>query len=138
MSSDETQTLIDVDVSDVGEATILNDGEYQLRVLSVQERSGEGGRGPWQNISLLLLPISGDDLDDPDTFYQTEWIPLEGASKNQRRRFNSFKSAMGIEPAEPFALEDLQGREAWAVVGMKDDPDYGRQNIVKRWVVGAQ
>jgi len=131
-------TLIDVDVSDVGERSVLSEGEFQLRILSAEYKEGTKNDRDWALISLNLLPIAGEDLpEDPDTFYSAVFLPGEDASKGNKRRWNAFKEACEINPAEAFDVEDLVGCEPWTVVGVEDDPEYGRQNKVKRWTPGA-
>ena len=60
------------------------------------------------------------------------------AKRLNRVRFmiSQFFEAFSIDPSRPFDhVEDWQGLESWAILGLRRDAIYGEQNYVKSWVL---
>jgi hypothetical protein len=58
----------------------------------------------------------------------------EKERNNTLWKLQSFKKAFGI-PDGKVDLDDTIGNEAWAIIGLKDDPEYGEQNSIKKLVL---
>jgi len=46
----------------------------------------------------------------------------------------SFKRCFSV-PDGRIDLEDVIGNEGWAIIGLKEDPEYGEQNYIKKLIV---
>lgn len=129
--------VIDVDTTDAVEMGPVPAGEYKLQCVKAEAKSGEGKNGPWKGVSLLF-----DIPDEISAALVSHMIFLPNESQTEKQKAQAvgqlkvFKEAFGFGPTETFRPHDLVGKEVWATLTVKDDPEYGAQNRVQRFVPG--
>lgn len=131
--------VIDVDTTDAVEMGPVDPGEYKLQVVKAEGKGGTDKNGDdWKGISLLF------DIPDVLTaalLNHMIFIPRKGTNTTEKQylgaisKFSKFKEAFELAPTQTFTPEDLVGREVWAVLSQKEDPEYGLQNKIQTWIV---
>lgn len=134
--SESAEAVIDVPVDDAVELQSVSPGEYRLRIVDASMAKSLKTGGMYLNARLeiceqpytkdithiLMFPASDDDAKK---------------ANNRKLALRNFYQAFGIDFSRPVAIGVLKGREAWAVLKEEEDPEYGMNNRVKKWVVGA-
>ncbi len=131
--------VVDTDTSDAIEMGPKDAGEYKVQVLKAEFRqSGPDSNSNWKAI---LLTLDIPDETDAEIFSHMQFLP--DSENQERKRFErskgdlaKFKAAFGIGDSEPFTVDDLVGREAWAYLTIEQNEEYGDRNKVQRWITG--
>lgn len=107
-------------------------GEYQLRILSAEDKTGKNPPYvPFMNISLEVV-------SDPKAknIYHTLFYPKQGDDEktvnSKLARIQKFMDAFGIVVEDNFDPKQLIGSVGWAILVEKDDPEFGRKNEIKQ------
>jgi len=134
--SGATEDVIDVPVDDAVELQSVSPGEYKLMIVdaSVARSQKTGGMYLLARLEIVGQPYT-KDITHVLMFPTAE----DDAKKanNRKLAIRLFYQAFGIDYSRPVQLNVLKGREAWAILREEDDAEYGMQNRVKKWVVGA-
>lgn len=136
-NTDANETFF-VDFSDVYEPEALPAGtEAEVRILDADLRTAKNNPNT-KFISLRLEVPSNPKAND---FYHTLFLvgPTDDAKKanNKKLALLNFSKAFGADLSRGMSPKDLVGYTAWAILDEEDDPQYGKRNVVRRWVVGA-
>lgn len=125
--------FLELDLSDTKETELIPaDTEVKLRVVSVKQDLDKNGNA---YIMPLLEPVEYPYANLMNYFMGLPHPEMEARQLNATKlKLKSFFDAVGVDP-NGVDLENLRGEECWAIVGIEDS-DYGRQNKVKRFVVG--
>lgn len=73
----------------------------------------------------------------------TKFLGLPNSEMDAKKKNNAlyalkqFFQAFGVDPAGGVDVESLIGLTGYAILGVSDDPQYGEQNYVRRFVIGA-
>ncbi len=128
--------LTDTNLDDAVEPTVVDgDAEYKLRIVDCKVDKNKHGN-PYM---LPRFEVS----DEPISKEFTKYLPLpysgmdEKDLNNTKLKLSRFFEAFGIDASAPIDSEDMIGLEGWAILGVETDDQYGDQNYVKRFVVGA-
>ena len=131
-----SESFVNIDgLNDAQELKSVPQGEYQLRVLSCEVRNSKNTGGDFIMASLeilseplakninhvMMIPTSADDAKKQN---------------NRKLAIRNFLQACGIDTSKGFAPSDLEGCTAWALLVEEEDPEYGKQNRVRKWVAG--
>lgn len=136
----EDQHIIDHDTTEAVEMSAVPEGEYKVIVLKSEFKHPKPESDKeWIALTMMLdIP----DEQSADFFNHMHFLPHKSQDpKNFQRALGDLKvlkQAFGIPESQPFTPDDLVGKEAWAYLTIDDDPQYGRQNRIKRWVTGPQ
>lgn len=140
-----TESIYEMDLNDAQEPTCVSDGEYKIRCTGFR-KDDEGN---------IVRTYHRDGFDLPYVLVMLD-IPNEPASKD----FTHFLALPTSEPGamspkdlnackyrvkiflEAFNMPELnfdrfQGAEAYAILTVKDNGEYGEQNVVKQFIAGA-
>jgi len=133
--------LEDMNLNDVVEPTTVPAGEeYQIRVIDM--KTDENGDLPInKNGNRYLMPmfeIPGEV--GAKNFNHYIGLPNEDmdakAANEAKYRLQQFLKCFGFDPSSPpDDPEDLVGAEGYAILGIKEDPNYGDQNTIKRFII---
>lgn len=127
-------------INDAPEPKVLAKGkEVKARIILVRTGNSEKrGGAVWYSVVYdvpddPMVIEFGDffwDLSERDKLTPKEFT--RGLYK-----FKCFAKAFGLDYSKPFNwTEDLTGLEGWLIVGVKNDPQYGDQNTVSKYVAG--
>jgi len=127
-----------LDVSDAQEPTAMEaDKEYKLRIMSCVYANDKNG-APY------LLPRF-EVVDEPmaKDFSKFLRVPYDEQTPKDKERarwaIKEFLKAFGKDPSQPIDPTELDGQltgeEGWAILGMKEDPEYGEQNFIRKFVL---
>ena len=122
---------------DVVEPEAVEPGEYQLRILEVKIDNDK-------NDEPYVMPRF-EIVDQPTAKDFTKFlrIPHKGLDEkkmnNAKLQLKRFAECFGIDLTQSLDVDDLQGLEGWALLGLdkNEDSEYGPQNYVKQWITGA-
>lgn len=129
----EVESFLDVDTSDAVEPIAVVAGEYELRLLGgTIDRDKNGNPYFMPRFDIPSEPNAKDFTD----FIR---LPHDGMDEKQlnraKWRLSSFKACFDIGENVKISLnEDLPGLTGWAIIGMKDDPEYGEQNNIRKYL----
>ena len=128
-------SILDYNLDNVQELATVPEGEYQVRGAGAECKTSAKTGGEYLSIRL-------ECSDEPDAKNITLVMMLptdsddEKARNGRLRRLKSFYEAFDIDYTKGVDTDDLVGCSGWAILTEEDDPEYGRQNRVKRFIVG--
>ncbi len=116
---------------------ILNKGEEaELRIIGINEGVSDKNGARW---FMPRFDVPRDPMVKEFTAFY--WNPLDGAKIESKQKqqndyaFQQFKEAFKIDLSKPFSFEDLIGKKAWGIAGVRHTDEYGDQNFVSKWVI---
>jgi len=124
-------SLIDLHLGDVPDQEPVPAGEYTLRVANAELRNSEKTGGQYLYV---LCEIEGE----PNAFPVSHVLMFpsvqddEVTKNNRLRRIKKFIAAIGLDPTQPFEVEDLIGQTFNAILDVEESDDYGTKNRIKR------
>lgn len=130
-----------VNVDDAQEPKVMdNNSEVKVRILDVKTGTSEKGDLSGMDYLSVRLEVVGEPL--AKDFNKFLWVPSKELESIDRKKFEraryemkTFMQAFEIDPARPGDPEDdWAGLEAWAVLGVQESEEYGKQNSVKKFV----
>lgn len=133
----DEQSFIDISLEDTPELKALPEGEYQVQATSAELGTSEKSGGKY-----LLLRLEVPTEPTSKDMTHVLMLPAQQDTEKQIiKRKNRIKQAMdafgydyagqgGIDP------DALTGMEAWAYLTVEEDPEYGTQNRIRRFVQG--
>jgi hypothetical protein len=113
--------------------------EVKLRIISV--KTGKGGDNDDDYISPRFEVVGNEFAQDLNHFL---WVPTSDLRNSDKKKFEKakwqmkeFMEAFGIDPSRPGDPEqDWVGCEGWAILGVKESDEYGKQNTIRKVVTG--
>jgi hypothetical protein len=122
-----------LDFTGVFEPESVPQGEYQVRVVSLERKVTESSGNAYLNVR-LEIPSEGKSKD----IYEMLNLPMAKddikTANLKKSRILAFLKAIGYNPAEPIDPEKVRGCMGWAILGEENDNQYGKRNRVKTWV----
>lgn len=124
-----------MDFDDVVEPTAVPEGEYELRISEIAQDTNK-------NDEPYIMP-KFDIVGEPTSKTVTKYMALPISSMDEKKmnktklNLKRFFDAMGIDPAGGIDLDALTGETVWAVLGLEEDPEYGEQNFIRRFIAKA-
>jgi len=122
-------------VEDAQDPIAMAAGEYKLRLI---ECDGLRENAAGNDYVLPRFEVVGEPLAKDFTYY----LPLPAEEYDEKRTakvlagIKNFCLCFGID-TNSFDTDELQGLEGWAILGVSDDEQYGEQNYIKKFVIGA-
>ncbi len=137
--SEEYGTILDVDTSDAIEPQAVEEGEYKIRITGFRKDSdGNIVRISESGNKFFLVVYDIPTVAASKNFTQIFSVPNDTMDAKQlnasKWALESFKRCFGVSEIN---FDALIGREGYAILGLKNDPEYGEQNVVKKLVVPA-
>lgn len=127
--------ILDVETENAPEFKSLPDGtECQVRIMSAEIKNSKKGDP--------MLALRFDVPDEPYAKDINHFIMLPTSNDDEKQkaqkqnRLKEFKAAFGLAPAGAISTDDMEGNKAWAILGEEESQEYGKQNKIKRFVVG--
>jgi hypothetical protein len=125
------------DFENVVEPEAVEAGEYELKILEVKMDTDK-------NDEPYIMPrfeVKGQPTaKDFTKFLRIPHAELdEKKLNNAKLQLKRFGAAFGIDFSGELDLDELQGLEGWALLGLDPgtDSEYGAQNFVKQFITGA-
>lgn len=124
-------------LGDTPDAQLLEgDTEHELRVVKAEVKVSQRSNNPYLNLTL-------EPVDEPTADVIFDIASLPNAEDDERKRLfkrRMLKNLMQALDLDPDALEDtdqMEGATGYAIIGVEDDGEHPKRNVVKRWVVPA-
>lgn len=120
----------------VVEPQAVDEGEYKIRLIECEGVKENSSGNPY------ILPRF-EIIDEPTSKDFTHYMALPNADMDAKQmnktlaRLKLFGEAFGIDFSRAVDFDELAGLEGWAILGNKDDAEYGPQNFIKKFIVGA-
>ena len=128
----ETETFLDVETGDAVEPKALPAGEYKIHVVDVRMDTDKNGH-PYM---LPRFEIVGEPT--AKDFTRFHGLPHPELTEKQLNSciwdIGQFKKCFGI-PDGKVPLNEMIGSEGWALLGMKDNQEYGEQNTLRKYIL---
>lgn len=122
-----------LDFSGVYEPETVPEGEYQLRVLSTEIKTSTKTGGDFIQIKLDIP--SNPKAKDVTHVMMLPTQKDDPKQKNSRlAAVQNFLKACGYDNVNN--INEVDGSMPWAILGEEETPEYGKQNRVKKFVVG--
>lgn len=130
-----SETFINLNLDDAQELKSVPQGEYQLRVVECKTATSKNTGGDYLQATLEIL---SEPLAKNINHVMMFPTPGDDAKKanNRKLAIRNFLQACGVDYSKGFNPSDLEGCTPWAILVEEDDPEYGKQNRVRRWVTG--
>lgn len=127
--------LTEMGIANGKEPKAIKDGsEVQLRIIDVTEDSDKNGHDYiMPRFEVVNEPLAKDFtkfLHIPDK----EWMDPKKLNSTQWDMQN-FLTCFGMDVSGRVNFRDqLPGKTGWVILGSKDDPEYGTQNYIKKYL----
>ena len=126
---------------DVKEPQSQPDGQYKLSIMKIEDgESGEASKNPGKPYTRVYYKVE-NPVNTPaqlinDIFMHVDDETPEDQAEMRALQFKRFMAAFKLTTKELSKenYDKLKGRTAWAQVKETDDPEYGLQNKVKKWI----
>jgi hypothetical protein len=132
------ETIIDVDTSDAVEPSVVEDGEYKIRITGFNKDNGKIIRID-KNGGKYFLTVF-DIPNEPASKSFSKFFSIPDESQMDKKKLNSskwdlelFKRAFGLSEIN---FSTMVGAEGWAMLGTQVDEQYGDKNYVKKFITG--
>ena len=135
-------SFLDVDTTGAKQPTaVAGDKEYKIRIIGYVEKELDGEVVQiWPNRSgdPCMMPI----FEIPSVPHAKEfntYIPMPKKDMSEKElakaiwRVAEFKQCFGLK--DKADLTKTIGNEGWAIVGLKEDAEYGEQNFIKKFIL---
>jgi len=135
-------SFLELNLNDVPDLNALEDGEYELRLTSAELRTVNNAASTYNGAQFILLKFDVPSEPNSKGITHTLFLPREvddDKDRNARlRQLKAFCDAFDIDYTRGIDIEELKNSAAtgWALLKMEDDPEYGEQNRIRRFVVG--
>jgi hypothetical protein len=125
--------LLDINLNDAKEPKAVEaDKEYIIRWVDTNEGIDKNGHAYIQ----VILDVPQES--DAKSFTHFVGLPYEGMEPKQlnncKWRLKLLLEAFGVDHTRPINLDECKGRQAWAILGVSEDDQYGKQNFVKKYI----
>ena len=128
--------LSQYDVNNTPDPTAVDEGEHKIRIIEC-EGIKEDKNGNNYFMPRFEIP------EEPTSKDFTYFIAMPNSSMDAKEmnrtlaKLKNFGLAFGLDFSHEISFDDLAGLEGWALLGRKDDPEYGPQNYIKKFITGA-
>ncbi len=128
----QEETFLDVETENSVEPRAEPAGEYKIKIVSA-EISIDKNRHPYflPRFEVIGKPYSKD-------FTKFHGLPHDDLTEKDlnatRNSLDKFKKCFGLSEGK-LSLPGMIGLEGWAILGAKDDPEWGEQNFVRKYVL---
>jgi hypothetical protein len=132
-------TFIDIDTSDAREPQAVPDGEYKIRITGYR-KDGDGNIIRTSEKGNRYFIVTFDIPEEEFSKGLSKIFSLPSADMEPKRanavkwELECFKRCFGIVDLD---LNALVGKEGWAILICRNDPQYGEQNDIKKFITGA-
>lgn len=136
-------SFLDLNLADVKELVALPEGEYELRLNKAEMRTVSNTNSSYYGAQFLLLSFDVPGEADSKGISHTLFLPRDqddDKQKNNRlRSIKNFCDAFGVDYSQGIDIEELNTSAAtgWAMLKVEEDEEYGEQNRIRRFVIGA-
>ena len=139
LNSGMGESILDIDTSDAQEPTVVEDGEYKVRITGFRkDQEGKIVRTSDKGNKYFILSMDIPDEAASRGFSHIMSVPTDDM---EAKRLNSvkwelecFKRAFGLTEIN---FTTMVGREGYALLRKVSDPEYGEQNKVSKFIAGA-
>lgn len=135
-------TLIDCDVDDAQEPVAVAPGEYKIRITGfVKDGQGRIKRKSDSGNEYFIVSFDIPDEEFSKSFTHIFSIPTKQLEQEDPKKVNSMKWQLKVLK-DAFNLveikfNDMVGREGYALLTLVESDEYGKQNKIKKFIVGA-
>lgn len=136
-------TFLDINTSEAVEPTaVAGDREYKIRIVGFIEKEIDNEMQKiWltRNNKPCMMPVF-EISSEPTAKEFNHYIGLPYDEMTEKEKNNSlwalekFKKCFNV-PDSKVDLDDIIGNEGWAILGLKEDEQYGEQNFIKKLIV---
>ena len=126
-------SILDIAQENVPELEVAPEGEHQVMISRVVDRSGDAAYKSGREGYDVLMKV---DVPNSKSLMHRVFKPMESddedKANNMKRGIKNFVQAFNIASED---TETWVGSTCWAVLGIENDAEYGDKNLVKRFLV---
>lgn len=136
-------SFLDFNFNDVPELKALDEGEYELRLTKAEMRTVNNANSTYNGAQFILLSFDVPAKADSKGISHTLFLPREEDDEKQKnnrlRGMKAFFDAFGIDYNQGVDIDALNtsGATGWALLKVEEDPEYGEQNRIRRFIVAG-
>lgn len=116
-------------LSEIPDLTVVPEGEYDLRIMSVKDKTSNKGRAGTQFVCKIL------DQENAQNLLHSIWYPAESDDADKKelmwRMVKEFLVSLGVDVTEEFDVEELKGTEFTALLKVDSYGGNERNEIVR-------
>ena len=136
-------SFLDIDTSDAKDPGVVEGGkEYKLRITSFLTNAEDEVIRTNKNGDDYFMPLYEIETDEYVSPV-SQYMPVPDKNKQDAKKYAENLSSLNKwklcfdAPEGGFELEDMVGHEGFCILGVKDDAEYGEQNVVKKMMTPA-
>ena len=128
-------SLLDIgdDVAGAPEPKVVPAGEeYKIRILDCRQDLNK-------NQEPYIMPRF-DVTSEPYAKDFTTYIGLVNDNMDEKEKFRArsdlrlFLECFGLPTSGQLDIDDMKGKTGWAILGVKEDDQYGEQNTIRKFI----
>ena len=128
----QEETFLDVETGEATEPKAVSAGEHKLRIVGATIDIDKNGHPYFlPRFEIVGKPTARD-------FTKFHGLPHEDLDEKQLNaalwNLGQFKACFQV-PAGKIPLNETVGLEGWAILGMKEDAEYGEQNTLRKYIL---
>ena len=137
---DVGDSILDIDTSGAQEPTAQEEGEYKIRItgFSKDRTSGKIVRTSDSGFRYFIILFDIPSEEFSKGFSQIYSVPTDQMEPKQANRakwdLECVKTCFGLTEIN---FDQMIGKEGYALLGYKEDPERGPQNFIKKLTVDA-
>lgn len=126
-------SFLDMALNDIPELDAVNEGEYQLRIMSAEVKTSQKTGGNYLSVRFEVADEVAKDIN------HVIMLPASTMSEKEtivaKNRLKYFYDAFGVDYSSGSVnLETLPGLTGYALLTVEETDQYGRQNRVKQFI----
>ena len=133
MSEEQTDSFLDVPTSHAVEPITVAPGEWEIRITGGIIDTDKNSHPYF--MPYFEIPSEPHAKDFSDFF----GLPYEGKDEkelnNDNWKLECFKKCFGLGDGRFSIRNDLPGLTGWAILGSRENAEYGKQNTIKKYVL---
>jgi hypothetical protein len=135
----EHGTILDIDTSDAIEPQAVEAGEYKVRITGFRKDNEGNIVRTSQNGNKYFITVF-DIPDEPASKGLSHILSVPTEDMDPKRlngvkwQLELLKRAFGLTEIN---FDSMIGREGYAMLTLDNDPEYGEQNRIQKFIVGA-
>ena len=125
-------SILDYNLDNVPDESILEAGEYQCKILSAKSKDSKAGK------HMIEVALGYPDNEEAKTTFHYLSLPAEDDDQSKTnlklRSLKNFYEAFDVDYSGPVDMDNLIGLTCFVIITEEESEQYGASNSVKRFL----